>query len=103
MEFFEFVFANPIKHVGKLLVDFIAADKTQIITADVVKYQVAQKRFGLFFNDEILPSHFLVNFGLGFGRGADGILAVFQGGQNTGVVLTRFTGNYFNGFDFLFN
>ena len=59
--------------------------------------------FGLLFNHKILPAHFLVNFGLGFGGGADRVLAVLQRSQNTRVVLAGFAGNDFNGFNFLFH
>ena len=87
----------------EFFVDFVAAHKAEVIAADVIKNQVIQERFGLFLYHKVLPSHLFIDFGLGFGGGADGILAVFQRGQNTGVFLTGFAGNYFNGFYVLFN
>ena len=58
---------------------------------------------GLFFDHKILPAHLFINFRLRFGHGADGVLAVLQGGQNTRVILAGFAGDDFNGFDFLFH
>ena len=38
LEFFEFEFADQIKHIRKLFVDFVAAHETQIVAADIIKH-----------------------------------------------------------------